>query len=139
MYSNSDVIINNGRHIDTSQNEPDQNLDTMLRVLEVSYIFVSGSIIWELTSCEIDNDAVRNCLIINQAIDQTVLIPDRETANQFAQTNPRNVRATVTHHESKRGQGIRYQVTRSGGISLGPVYAWTGQMRMKTSLEAQLK
>lgn len=111
----------------------------MLRVLEVRHPLLYGFNVRKLTACQIDNDAVRNCLIINQSIDQTVLIPDRETANRFAQTNPRNVRATVTHHESKRGQGIRYQVTRSGGISLGPVHAWTGQMRMKTSLEAQLK
>lgn len=88
---------------------------------------------------QIDNDAVRNCLIIGQNIDQTVLIPDRPTANDFAQTRPRNVKATMCHHEHLRGHGWRYAPTRSGGVSMGPVKAWTGQMRMKTSLEAQLK
>lgn len=93
----------------------------------------------KLTLLQIDNDAVRNCLIINQSIDQTVLIPEREAANQFAQSHPRNVRATMCHHEHLRGHGWRYAPTRSGGISMGPVKPWTGQMRMKTSLEAQLK
>ncbi|KAI4729929.1 DNA repair protein [Aureobasidium sp. EXF-10728] len=116
----SNVVINNGRHIDTSRHEPEQDLDTVLRVLEI------------------DNDAVRNCLIINQAIDQTVLIPDRETANEFAQSRPRNVRSTICHHPHQRGFGNRYAPTRSGGISMGPVKPWPGQMRMKTSLEAQL-
>ncbi|KAG9669567.1 DNA repair protein Rad18, partial [Aureobasidium melanogenum] len=114
------ILINNGNHIDTSQHEPEQHLDTILRVLEI------------------DNDAVRNCLIINQSIDQTVLISERAAANDFAQTRPRNVRATMCHHEHLRGNGWRYMPTRSGGISMGPVKSWTGQMRMKTSLEAQL-
>lgn len=87
---------------------------------------------------QIDNDAVRNCLIIGQAIDQTVLIPQREIANQFAQSRPPNVKGTICHHEHERGRGIRYAPTR-GGIQLGPVKPWKGQMRMKTSLEAQLK
>ncbi|KAH0018210.1 DNA repair protein Rad18, partial [Aureobasidium melanogenum] len=114
------VLINNGNHIDTSRHEPEQHLDTMLRVLEF------------------DNDAVRNCLIINQGIDQTVLIPDRDAANDFAQTRPRNVRATMCHNVHLRGHGHRYQTTRSGGIRMDPVKAWPNQMRMKTSLEAQL-
>ncbi|KAH0367083.1 DNA repair protein Rad18, partial [Aureobasidium melanogenum] len=92
----SDILTNNGSYIDTSRNEPEQHLVTMLRVLEI------------------DNDAVRNCLIINQAIDQTVLMPDMDAAS------------------------VRYTSTRSGGINSGPVKFWRGQMRMQTSLEAQL-
>lgn len=88
---------------------------------------------------QIDNDAVRNCLIIGQSIDQTVLIPEREAANDFALTRPRNVKATMCHNEHLRGHGHRYAPTRGGGVSMGPVKAWPGQMRMKTSLEAQLK
>ncbi|KAG9649143.1 DNA repair protein Rad18, partial [Aureobasidium melanogenum] len=107
-------------YIDTSRHEPEQHLDTILRVLEI------------------DNDAVRNCLIINQGIDQTVLIPQREAANQFAQSHPRNVKGTICHHEHIRGRGMRYAPTRSGGLSMGPVKPWTGQLRMQTSLEAQL-
>jgi hypothetical protein len=65
-------------------------------------------------------------------------MPSRDAANQFAQTRPQKVRATIGHHDVIRGQGVRFTATR-GGISLGPVHAWRGQMRMKTSLEAQLK
>ncbi|KAI5248805.1 DNA repair protein [Aureobasidium subglaciale] len=116
----ANIIINNGNHIDTSLNEPDQNLVTILRIMEI------------------DNDAVRNCLIINQYIDQTVLMPDRPSANELTQEQPRNVRVVMCHDQHKRGAGHRYNSTRAGGFNVGPVHPWTKQMRMKTSVEAQM-
>ncbi|TIA56811.1 DNA repair protein [Aureobasidium pullulans] len=115
----SNILINNGAQINTRQNEPDADLVTMQRVLEI------------------ENDAVRNCLIINQLIDQTVLMPDRNTANEFAQRRPRGVKVVVCHNAHVRGAGHRFNPTR-GGMQMGPVKKWQGQMRLKTSLEAQL-
>lgn len=115
------IFIGNPQRIDTSRNEPDPAVDTMLRVMEF------------------DSDLVRNQLIINQAIEQTVLIKDRdEAANfMFEKGRPRNVKVTICMHE--RGGGVRFTFTRSGGQSSGPVAAWKAAPRIPTDVEAQIR
>lgn len=121
---NCNIFIGSPNPIDTSRNEPQQGVDTIMRVLEI------------------DNDAVRNQFIINQAIEQTVLISDREAAAEYAYpTNgprPVNVKAVITHG-SKRGFGVRFEYSRTGSQKSGPVYPFDGRNRMKTDAETQLR
>ncbi|KAH8661386.1 hypothetical protein BGZ60DRAFT_491271 [Tricladium varicosporioides] len=88
------VIISSKRSpIDTTGNEPDPQFETILRVLEI------------------ENDLVRNQLIINQAIEQSILIPKGSAAYEImfrSGSKPRNVRECYSLNESNRGWGIRY-------------------------------
>jgi len=116
------IYIGPDRPLDTAGKEPDAGLDTILRVLEI------------------DNDMVRNQLIINQAIDQTVLIPDNNTANKFMNsgTRPRNVRVAVAFGAT-RGSGLRYEFSRSGAPKSSPISPWDAAPRMQTDREQQIR
>jgi len=117
-----DVFIGNGGRIDVSSQEPLDDVATILRVLEI------------------DNDLVRNQLIINQRIEQVVLIRERSKAMAFMYERspvPANVQFTICHGD--RGWGIRLGRTKTGYQSSGPVRAFTKNARMKTDIEAQIR
>lgn len=116
------IYIGPDRPLDTSGKEPDEGLDTILRVLEI------------------DNDMVRNQLIINQAIDQTVLIPDNNKASEFMYRGPRPRNAKVAvSFGAARGSGLRYEFSRSGQPKSGPISPWEGAPRMQTDREEQIR
>ncbi|KAF2765588.1 putative ABC/SMC6 protein [Teratosphaeria nubilosa] len=110
--------------IDTRGHEPDPRLDTVLRVLTI------------------DNDLARNQFIINQAIEQVVLFSNSRTVVEFMypKVGPRpvNVKATITH-SSKRGEGVRYEYSRSGNEKSSTVEAWKGASRIQTDREQQIR
>lgn len=109
--------------LSTDGKEPDPALSTVLRILRI------------------DNDAVRNTLIINQAIEQLVLVRDREEAETImfpAIGQARNIRAVITH-AAKQGHGYRLDTSRSGGQRTNPIAAWRGQHRMRTDREKQMQ
>lgn len=85
------IIIGNRQPINISGHEPDPHLDTILRVLDI------------------DDDLVRNQLIINNAVDQTILIPKRSDASQtmFRGPKPKNVKSCLTLHDTRRDYGHR--------------------------------
>ncbi|KAL8856923.1 MAG: hypothetical protein Q9178_006512 [Gyalolechia marmorata] len=113
------VIGNNGR-VDTTDHEPDPQFETVLKVLEI------------------DEDLVRRQLIINHAIEQTILIDNRSDAvNIMNGARLPNVKQGFTHN--KGGSGIRYSYGWGGGLQQGHVPAWNGQPRMKTDVEFQVK
>lgn len=119
LGANNQILIGSSRHIDTSRNEPPPDVDTMLRIMDI------------------DNDLVRNALIINQRIDQTVLIPVREDGNMYSQAGHRNVHVVMTHHDvNTPGRGWRFEKTRSGGNKITPIVKYPRPTsRMKTSKE----
>ncbi|KAI9834239.1 MAG: hypothetical protein M1819_003077 [Sarea resinae] len=116
------ILIGNRQSIDTSQHEPDPKFDTSLRVLEI------------------DNDLVKRQLIINQAIEQTVLIQDRHEANRamFDGARLRNVKQCFCLHEERRGHGLRLGYSRNGEPSTSPMPPIQGKPRMKTDIESQI-
>ncbi|TVY88228.1 Structural maintenance of chromosomes protein [Lachnellula willkommii] len=85
------IIIGNRQPINISGHEPDPHLDTILRVLDI------------------DNDLVRNQLIINNGVDQTILICKRSDASQtmFRGPKPKNVKSCLTLHDKRRDYGHR--------------------------------
>lgn len=116
------IFIGHGTALDVSGKEPD-DVETILRVLEI------------------DNHAVRSQLIINQAIEQTVLISDRQQAYAYMyETNPRprNVKATICHDTHNKRRGIRFEWSRSGAGKTSPVPEWNEQ-RMKSDHEDRIR
>ncbi|KAI9807767.1 MAG: hypothetical protein M1825_005072 [Sarcosagium campestre] len=117
------IMIGNNRPIDISNNEPDASLDTTLRVLEI------------------DNDLVRRQLIINQAIEQTVLIESRQEARSFMfdGAKPRNVKQCYCLHNERRGWGVRLAFSRGVEPSSSPMPPMIGKPRMKTDSDYQIR
>jgi chromosome segregation ATPase len=119
------VLIGNHNHIDVSRNEPDQNMNTILRVLEI------------------DNELVRNQLIIGNAIEQCLLIKRRQDGYDYMyspQGRPRNVKMCFTQHDTRRDAGHRLSwVGGSTNQDIGPVrYKLRNKPRMRTDVDKQI-
>lgn len=116
------IYIGPDRPLDTTGKEPDEGLLTIMRAIDI------------------DNDMVRNQLIINQAIEQTVLIPDNNEATAFMHggTKPRNAKVAVAF-SAERGGGLRYDFSRSGAPKSTPMKPWQGASRMQTDRAEQIR
>ncbi|KAI9787739.1 MAG: Structural maintenance of chromosomes protein 6 [Geoglossum umbratile] len=115
------ILIGNNQPINTSNSEPDPQYDTSLRVLEI------------------DNDIVRRQLIINQAIEQTLLIENRHEAQRamYGGSRPRNVKQCFCFNENRKGWGIRFGF-RGSDESSAPMQPMDAKPRMKTDVETQI-
>jgi hypothetical protein len=90
---------------------------------------------------KIDNDLVRNQLIINQGIDQTVLISDRQEAVDTNMQRHRNVKQIFCLHDDQRqfrGRGHRLNLGSSGDPTVGPINAWARPPRMQADVKDQI-
>ena len=120
---NCPIFICNKNPLNVEGKEPDSAFDTILRVLKI------------------DNRMVRDQLIINHMIEQVILIPERIKAQQvmFDGAPPRNVKACLSFHDSKRGEGLRLTKNSHGGISTSPIQPNQNlRPRMKTDSDAQV-
>jgi chromosome segregation ATPase len=119
----SSIFIGHSTRLDTAGKEPVESVDTILRVLQI------------------DNDLVWNSLIINQAAEQVVLIPDRNEAERFMYSGerPRNVKAALAFAERDRREAIRFEFSGRGAEKSSFVAQWEGQPRMRTDLEDQTR
>ncbi|ESZ96683.1 hypothetical protein SBOR_2942 [Sclerotinia borealis F-4128] len=117
-------IIANTQHIDTTQNEPDQNFMTILRMLDI------------------DSEIVRNALIINQAIEQVLLVDDLKEAGRIMEpgSKPAHVKHCYTHNPQKRGWGIRLYLNGSNNQNSAQdfVRPYTFKPRMNTDGEGRI-
>ncbi|KAF2121829.1 dna repair protein-like protein rad18 [Lophiotrema nucula] len=125
LNCNYPVYIGSTRRIDTNGHEPDPELDTWLRVLRF------------------ENDLVRNQMIINSAIDQTVLIKERKTAEIFMHDKgPRrkNVRMCFcfSDRDPSKGHFITANQT-TGSVAVGPIDSWRSAARMQADKEEKRK
>lgn len=118
----SGVLIGNADPLDTTGKVPEDNVDTILTVLEI------------------DSHAVRNQLIINQAIEQTVLIVNRQEAFTYAfeGQRPRNVRAVLCQNDNDKTRGWRFEWSKSGASKTSPVHKWESQFRMEGNRQDQI-
>ncbi|KAK3936904.1 hypothetical protein QBC46DRAFT_295384 [Diplogelasinospora grovesii] len=115
------LIGNRNLQINTEGKEPDPQFDTILRVLKI------------------DNQLVRDQLIINNFMEQVILIPDRRRAEEvmFDGAPPRNVKMCLCFHDKKRGEGIR--LTNTGNMASTPVQPNPRlQPRMKADTASQI-
>ncbi|KAI1478589.1 P-loop containing nucleoside triphosphate hydrolase protein [Daldinia eschscholtzii] len=111
------------RTIISNLREPDRNFDTILRVLKI------------------DDPRVRDQLVINHHIEQTILIERREDAERvmFDGQPPENVAACLSFHDKKRGHGLRL-TKRGPNMSTSPITPSHDQKsRMKSEdVESQI-
>ncbi|KAJ4387984.1 Structural maintenance of chromosomes protein 6 [Gnomoniopsis smithogilvyi] len=101
----SPILIGSPRTIDTSSSEPDNNFDTVLRILKI------------------DDQLIRNQLIINNRIEKTILVESQEEADEIMvkSSPPRNV-AACYHPIPRRGRGWTVRiVANANGINSTPV------------------
>ncbi|KAK5125122.1 hypothetical protein LTR85_000798 [Meristemomyces frigidus] len=104
-------------------NEPDAQVDTILRILSI------------------DNHLVRNQLIINQAIEQVCLIADPEDAVDYLYSDtrprPQYVKAAISF--GHQGSGIRYDYSRTSAEKSSAMQSWVGAARMETDHDEQVR
>lgn len=117
------IYIAYGGQIETRSQEPAENFDTILRILEF------------------DNDMVRSQLIINNQVEKVILIKDRVEAEKVMIDNgpPPNVAACICFHDGKgkRGHGLR-MTNRGGTIGTSPVIPSPARPRMQSDSAGQL-
>lgn len=120
---NLPIIIGNNYSLDTTPNEPDQQFETVLRILAI------------------EDDLVRKQLVIQHGIEQTILIANMEEASEvlYGSARPRNVRRCYTFDPHSKRRGLHLSYTRSGEASQDPIAEWKGQPRMRTDIEAQIR
>ena len=123
MQRSPPVYIAYGGHIDTRSQEPSEEFETILRILEF------------------DEDIVRSQLIINNQIEKIILVKERLEAESIMIDHgpPRNVVACMTFHDGKgkRGHGLRI-TNRNGTIGTSPVVPLTLRPRMQSDSGRQL-
>lgn len=117
------TYITSDTPIPTTDGEPDAGVDTVMSILRIN------------------EDIVRNNLIINQFIEQTVLIENMEEGRAFMYDNGRvrNVTATITMTPGDRRAGSRWTYDRTGEQKMGPVKAWPRGARMQTDREEEIR
>ena len=96
----------------------------------------------QLTCTQIDNDLVRNQLIINQAIEQTVLIENMDEGYEFIRGRgplTQNVKMCFTFADGDTRKGRVFNGTNSGGVNNSPIAEFTGAMRMQVDQDAQIR
>ncbi|KAF2658046.1 dna repair protein-like protein rad18 [Lophiostoma macrostomum CBS 122681] len=119
------IYIGQGGVIDTTPHEPDQTLNTWLRVLNF------------------DNNMVRNQMIINHQIDQAVLIQSRAEAEEFMHNDGelrKNVKMcfTFADRDKTKGHSITGN-TITGSVNLGPIDSYIGSPRMQADKEQRIQ
>lgn len=114
---NSQIFISSRAPINNLR-EPDERFDTILRVLKI------------------DDPRIRDLLVINHSVEQTILIENREEGERvmFDGRPPENVVACLSVHDQKRGWGLRL-TNRGGNIGTSPIQPYGGESRMKTDDE----
>lgn len=118
------IYIAYGGNIDTRSQEPSEEFDTILRVLQFG------------------DDVIRTQLIINAQIEKVILVQSRAEAEKVmidCVTPPRNVSSCLCFHDGKgkRGHGIRL-TNRGGNISTAPVTPLAKQPKMQSDSGRQL-
>lgn len=118
-----DVVIGNHHSVDTRGHEPDENYDSILRVLDI------------------DNDLIKRQLIINRGIEQTILVEKRQDAMRimYEGARPQNVKQCFCLHDHQRGWGLSLTYTPGStdpaSSSIRPLGA---KPRMKTDADSQI-
>ncbi|PYH95203.1 DNA repair protein Rad18 [Aspergillus ellipticus CBS 707.79] len=117
------VFIGVNKPIDTSAKEPEPQFDTALRILQI------------------ENELVRQQLIINHGIEQVLLIENLEQASSILFDGQRlpNVKRCYCIDQRDKRRGIHLSYSRTGEPSQAPVAAYNGRPRMKSDLESQIR
>jgi chromosome segregation ATPase len=119
------IFVVPSRPINCSQHEPPAEFDTWLRVLKF------------------DNELVRNCMLINQKIEMTVLEEDSDKAASMVSRRIPNVLQIFSPNPVPDGKGnrwgLRFSLGTGGGESQTPIQPWQGGSRMQTDTGTQVR
>ncbi|KAK3989657.1 hypothetical protein QBC44DRAFT_358960 [Cladorrhinum sp. PSN332] len=122
IKSQTPVLTGSKRPLNLEGKEPDAEYDTILRILKF------------------DNPLVRDQFIIQAAIEQTILVPQRSRGQEIMYDGapPRNVRACISFHDSKRSEGVR--IENRGNLGSSPVFPPRPNQkpRIRTDNESQM-
>jgi hypothetical protein len=91
---------------------------------------------------QIEDNLVRNQLIINQAIEQVVLIENPEEGSEFMRRRgpaTRNVKMCFTFSAEGRTKGRVINYTGNGGINNSPIPEFSGKLRMQVDQADQIR
>jgi structural maintenance of chromosomes protein 6 len=119
---NSPILIAMKQPLDLHGKEPDASFLTILRVLKI------------------EDQLIRDQLIINHGIEQILLIPDREEGEKtmFDGPPPRNVQACLCFHDTRPGFGLRL-TARGGSLTTSTTEPEKSQRpRMKADLDSRI-
>lgn len=116
----ADVFITRNQPV--TPREPDEQFETVLRVLDI------------------DNELVKKHLIIQHSIEQQLLIAgiDDATSTMYENGKIRNVKGCFAFNPHEKRNGILLKYTNSGDPAQDPVNAWDKHPRMKTDIEATI-
>ena len=118
------IYIAYGQQIDTRAQEPDDEFDTILRVLDF------------------DDELVRSQMVINYQIEKIILVKDRVDAERIMVDNgrpPRNVSACICFHDGQGKRGHALRITNRGGTtSTSPIRPSDGRPRMRSDSGRQV-
>jgi structural maintenance of chromosomes protein 6 len=118
------VFIGKRDAIDTTAHEPPSKLLTWMRALKI------------------EDSLVRNQLIINQAIEQTVLIEARTEGYRFMDERgpeTRHVKQCFTFSDGNKRKGRVINYASSGGLNDSPIDEYKGALRMQADKADQIK
>ncbi|KAM3421934.1 Structural maintenance of chromosomes protein 6 [Cercospora zeina] len=113
------IIIARGA-FDTAGHEPEDDSDTILRVLRI------------------DHPLVKQALVINHSCEQTVLIEEIDAGKSymFDSGHRKNVRAVLTMAR-RAGDGQRWEWSRTGEQRVSGMAGWNGRTRMVTDRQQE--
>jgi structural maintenance of chromosomes protein 6 len=121
--SGTGIVIGRRLAANTKFSEPDGRFLTILRALKIN------------------DDWVRDQLVINFSIEKIILVKTRDEGQEIMFPSsggpPRDVIACLVPHDRKRGDGLRL-TNRGGGPSTSPVQGWTKQPRMQSDAQFQV-
>ncbi|BFZ60848.1 Structural maintenance of chromosomes protein 6 [Saitoella coloradoensis] len=112
------ILVGKRDIFDYSRGEPDGNLDTILRVLDI------------------EDEFVKRQLIVNHQIESAVLIANRREADEFMYTQPPRVQSCYALNPDRPGHGYRVGGKR-GASSTTPVVP-RGPSRLTTDVDAEI-
>ncbi|KAH6681225.1 hypothetical protein F5X68DRAFT_234336 [Plectosphaerella plurivora] len=120
--SGTGIVIGKRLPASTRLKEPDSHFLTILRALNI------------------EDDWVRDQLVINYSIEKIILVKTREEGQDIMFSSsgepPRDVIACLVHHDRIRGDGLR--LTSRNGPSTSPVQGWKRQPRMQSDARVQV-
>ena len=141
---NAFVVTNNDDHKMLKALMKKEGVDEIIYIghpdpLENLHLPDDRSIDTILSVLNIDNHLVRNQLIINQAIEQTLLIRQRAAAERLLNSNGRlrNVRAAISIGNDPE-LGVRQDYSGDAAARSSYITAWNGVKRMQIDYQQQI-
>ncbi|KAG4302605.1 hypothetical protein PCK1_001189 [Pneumocystis canis] len=114
----TNIIIGSDDMFDYSKGEPDQQFDTILKILNIK------------------DEFIKRQLIIHHQIESTILIKDRQMADEVMYNKPINVTACYALHKNGR-DGFKIG-GKQGSSSSIPVDGWKKALRLSENTDSQM-